>query len=320
TIGGDGGWDFMTIDAERRHLFIAHSTQVEVYDLEKDSVIHHILNTEGVHGIAVASAEGHGFISCGKSNTVLMFDLNTFDTLRRIPVGTKPDAIIYDPYSKHIFVMNADSHDISVLDATNGSVESTIKLSGAPEFAVSDEQGKVFVNLEDKSAIVRIDSKKNTVTATWPVAPGKAPTGIAMHIYSHTLFIACANEKVVLMDSRTGKVMTSVEIGKGVDAIVYDTAAGHGQQFPGFAISSNGDGTATVIGAPSDDWYQAEEFETITTARGARTLALDPKTENLYFVTAELAQAPIATTQDPHPRPPIMPGTFMVLKYGRVRK
>jgi YVTN family beta-propeller protein len=308
-IGSEGGWDYLSIDAQRRHLYISHATQVEVYDIEKDTVIAKIHGTEGVHGIAIASSEGHGFISCGRSNSVLMFDLNTFDTLKRITVGTGPDAIIYDPASKHIFVMNGKSEDISVLDAASGSPVATIKLSGAPEFAVSDGQGHVYVNLEDKSVVVKIDSKKNQFRATWSLSPGEGPTGIAMDLYSKMLFIGCANEQLITLNTKNGKVVDVVKVGKGVDAVVFDSAKGN-------VIVPGSDGTATVITAGSVDWANAAVSETIPTAQRARTVALDPLTHNLYFVSAEFGPAPAPTADKPHPRPSVLPGTFTVFKYG----
>jgi len=307
-IGGEGGWDYLSIDVLHRHLFIAHATQVEIYDLDKDIVTAHIPNTEGVHGIAIAGTEGHGFISCGKSNSVVMFDLNSLDTLKRIPVGKGPDAIIYDPASQHIFVMNGKSEDISVLNSATGELITTIKLSGAPEFAVSDRQGHVYVNLEDKSVVVKIDSRKNRFLATWSLSPGEGPTGIAMDMYSKTLFIGCANEKLITLNTKNGKVIDVVPIGKGVDAVVYDSAKGN--------VIVPGDGTATLITAGSEDWVNASVAETIQTAPRARTIALDPATHDIYFVTAEFGPAPAPTADKPHPRPSIVPGTFTVLKFG----
>jgi YVTN family beta-propeller protein len=308
-IGGEGGWDYLSLDVARGHLFIAHNSQMEVYDINKDSVVTSIKNTEGVHGIAIASAEQHGFISCGKSNSVLMIDLNTLDTLKRVTVGSKPDAIIYDPASKHVFVMNGKSNDISVLDAVTGALEKTIKLSGAPEFAVSDQQGHIYVNLEDKNTVVKIDSKKNRFLATWPLSPGEGPTGIAIDLHSETLFSVCANGKLITVSTKNGKIKDVVPIGKGADAVVFDSATGK-------VIASCGDGTATVVTAGSDDWINASVSETIQTALGARTIALDPHTHNLFFDSAEFGQAPAPTQDKPHPRGAVIPGTFMVLKYG----
>jgi len=238
-----------------------------------------------------------------------MFDLNTFDTLRRIHVGYKPDAIIYDPASKHIFVMNGTSENISVLDASRGFLIGTIKLQGAPEFAVSDDEGHVYVNLEDKSVVVKIDSKRNRFLESWSVSPGREPNGIAMDHYSKTLFIACANEKLVTVSTKNGKVIDVVPIGKGVDALVFDSSKGN-------VITSNGDGTATIITAGSEDWINAKVSETLPTAPRARTIALDPVTHNFYLVTAELGPSPAPTADNPKQRAAIIPGTLMVLKYG----
>ena len=307
TIGGEGGWDYLNADPQHRRLYIAHGMQVEVYDLDHDSIIGHIPNTEGVHGIAISKREGHGFISNGRSNTVLMFDLVTLDTIRRIAVGEKPDAIVYDPASKHVFVMDGKSEDITVLDAGSGDVVTTIKLQGAPEFAVSDERGHVYVNLEDKSEVVRIDSRSNTIEHVWPLAPGERPTGIAMDRGISRLFIGCANQKMIVMDAANGKILQSLPIGKGVDAVVFDP-------FTRLAFSSNGEGNVTIMRELDQNSF--EVTQTLATERGARTIALDTHTQDIYLVTAQFGPAPAATSENPHPRPSILPNTFMVLKYG----
>jgi YVTN family beta-propeller protein len=306
-IGGEGGWDYLSTDPQNRRLYIAHATQVDVYDLDHDKIVGHVLNTEGVHGVAIAEREKHGFISCGKTNSVLMFDLLTFDTLARIPVGDHPDAIIYDRDTKHVFVMNAGSKSITVLDAAKGTVVATIALPGRPEFAASDDHGHVYVNLEDRSKIVKIAAGGNTIDTVWPVAPGEEPSALAMDRAKSRLFIGCANERMVVMDARNGKVITSLPIGKGVDAAVFDPVNN-------LIFASCGDGTTTIIQEISIDSFHVAQL--LKTQRGARTIALDPHTHDIYVVTAEFGPAPEATTEHPHPRPSILPGTFTVLKYG----
>jgi YVTN family beta-propeller protein len=311
-IGGEGGWDFLSIDELNRHLFIAHATQVDVYDLDRDVVIAHITHTEGVHGIAIAPHERHGFISCGKSNSVLMFDLRTLDTTRRIAVGEKPDAIIYDQPSEHIFVMNAKSDDVSVLDAQSGDLLATIKLPGAPEFAVADQHGHVFLNLEDKSEVLKIDTKTNKITATWPLGKGEGPTGIAFEEETPALFVGCANQTLVILNAKTGGIMDTEMIGQGVDAVAFDWRTG-------LLFSSNGDGTLNIFSSPDQGWRTVEKQATMHTPRGARTMALDPKTHNVYLVTAEFGPTPAATPENPHPRPAILPGTFALYTYAMTK-
>jgi hypothetical protein len=310
-IGGEGGWDYLSADPQNRRLYIAHSTQVEVYDLDQNKIIGHISNTEGVHGIAIAERDGHGFISCGQSNSVLMFDLHTLDTIKRILVGEHPDAIIYDLDTHHIFVMNAKSESVTVLSGATGALIATIPLPGKPEFAVSDEHGHVFVNLEDKSEIVKIGVGINTIDTIWHVAPGESPSALAMDRGKDRLFIGCGNERMIVMDSRNGHVVASLPIGKGIDAAVFDP-------FTNLAFGSCGDGTTTIIHEISPD--KLEVAQLLETQRGARTIALDTHTHDIYLVTAEFGPAPAATPDHPHQRPSILPGTFTLLMYGPTKR
>jgi YVTN family beta-propeller protein len=267
-----------------------------------------ILNTEGVHCIAIAGREKHGFISCGKSNSVLEFGLLKRDTIQRIPVGQKPDAIIYEYATHHIFVMNAGSNNISVLDAKTGAVLATITLDGNPESAVSDDRGHVFVNIESTSEVAEIDSRSNTVQATWKLAPGEGPTAIAMDRGSSRLFIGCANQKMIVMNSTNGKITQTFPIGKGVDAAVFDP-------FTKLAFSANGEGNVTILQSTSQGKYRLAQ--TLETKRGARTIAYDPTKHDIYLVTADFGPTPEPTKDKPKPRPSIIPGTFAILKYGQ---
>jgi YVTN family beta-propeller protein len=308
TVGGEGGWDYLAVDAEPRTLYIAHGSQVETYNLDNDSLMAPILNTEGAHGIAIADREKHGFISCGKSNTVLEFGLLNRDTLQRIPVGEKPDAILYEYSSHHVFVMNGGSNTISVLNAKTGAMLTTIALPGRPEFAVSDERGHVFVNIEDKSELVKINAQTNSIDAVWKVAPGTEPSAIAMDRGSNRLFIGCGNQKMIVMNAENGKITQTFPIGKGVDADVFDP-------FTKLAFSANGEGNVTIFKEASQGKFQFAQ--TLETKRGARTIAYDPQTNDLYLVTADFGSTPPATKEQPKPRPAIVPGTFSVLKYGQ---
>jgi DNA-binding beta-propeller fold protein YncE len=306
-LGGEGGWDYLTFDDVSRHLFISHSTHVMVYEVDTRKIVGDIANTEGVHGIAIANEFGHGFISNGKSNSVLMFDLKTLDTLKRITVGGNPDAIIYDPFSKMVVVCNGKTENAMLIDASTGIVKKTIPLGGGPEFAVSDLNGRVFINVEDKNEVVEIDMKNSKVLHHWKLGAGEGPSGIAMDRNTHRLFIGCANKLMVIVNSDNGKILGKFPIGEGVDAVVFDPEKK-------MAISSNREGNLAIIREISADKF--EVAETVTTQPGARTEALDEKTHDLYLVTSDFGPAPEATKEHPHPHPSIMPNTFRLLRYG----
>jgi YVTN family beta-propeller protein len=308
TVGGDGGWDFLSIDGQNRTLYVTHATQVETYDLDNDSLMAPILHTEGPHGIAIADREKHGFISCGKSNTVLEFGLLKRDTIQRIAVGQKPDAIIYDYTSHHIFVMNAGSNNISVLDAKTGVVLAAIALDGNPESAVSDERGHVFVNIESTSEIAKINSSTNTVEAVWKLAPGVGPTALTMDRGANRLFAGCANEKMIVLNAENGKITQTFPIGKGVDADDFDP-------FMKLAYSANGEGNVTILQETTHGKYKIAQ--TLETKRGARNIGYDPNTHDIYLTTADFGETPAPTKDKPKPKPAIIPGTFSILKYGQ---
>lgn len=307
-LGGDGGWDYLTFDAKGGRLFISRSTHVMVVDAEKGSVVGDIPDTQGVHGIALVEDLDKGYTSNGRASTVTVFDLKTLKVLKQIPVGKNPDAIIYDPASKRVFTMNGASNDTTAIDPKTDTVAGTIPLEGRPEFAVSDEHGHVFVNLEDKSTVVELDPVKLSVLARWPIAPGEEPSGLAIDRKHSRLFSTGANKTLVVLDASTGKVVTTLPIGGGVDAAGFDPETG-------LAFSSNGDGTLTVIHEDSPGKFTV--VENVTTQRGARTLALDTKTHRVFLVTAEFGPPPAPTTERPHPRPSIVPGTFTLLVVGR---
>jgi YVTN family beta-propeller protein len=311
TIGGEGGWDFLSIDGLNRTLYVAHATQVETYDLDNDSLMAPILHTEGVHGVAIADRENHGFITCGKSNSVLEFGLLKRDTIQRIFVGQKPDAILYDYLSRHIFVMNAGSNNITVLDAKSGALIATIALDGNPESAVSDERGSIFVNIESTSEIAKINANTYAVEAIWKLAPGVGPTALTMDRGANRLFAGCANEKMIVLNAANGKITQTFPIGKGVDAADFDP-------FAKFAFSANGEGNVTILQETTQGKYKLAQ--TLVTKKGARNIGYDPNTHDIYLTTADFGPTPAPTKEQPKPRPTILPGTFTLLKYGQELK
>jgi YVTN family beta-propeller protein len=305
-LGGDGGWDYLTVNAGR--IYISRGTHVMVVDADKGAVVGDIPNTNGVHGIAIVPDLDKGFISDGRANDVTIFDVKTLKVTGTAPTGKNPDAIIYDPASKRVFTFNGASKDATAIDAKTGTVAGTIALGGKPEFAVADEKGHVFVNIEDTSEIVQFDSKKLTVENRWKIAPGEEPSGLAIDRKNRRLFSVCSNKLMVVVNANDGKIITTLPIGSGTDAAGFDPETG-------YAFSSNGDGTLTVVHEDSPDKFAV--VENVPTLRRARTMALDPKTHQVYTVTAEFGPAPAATTAQPRPRPPMLPGSFTLLILSR---
>lgn len=304
TIGGDGGWDYLTYDSSGNRLFISRATRVQVVDPEKGTVIAEIPNTTGVHGIALAHDLGKGFTSNGRENSVTVFDLKSLKETNKIKIdGENPDAILYDPASKRVITFNGRSKNATVIDATNDKVVGTIPLDGKPEFAAADGKGSVFVNIEDKSELTKIDPVKATVVQTWPLAPCEEPSGLAMDQKHRRLFSGCGNKMMTVTNADTGKVVTTVPIGQGVDANGFDPGTD-------IAFSSNGDGTLTVVHEDSPDKFTVAQ--NAETQRGARTMALNPGNHQVYLVTAEFDEAPPAEGQT-RPRRTMKPGTFTLL-------
>src|SRR3989475_1640131 len=218
TIGGDGGWDYLTYDAAGKRLFISRGTRVQVVDPEKGTVIAEIPDTPGVHGIALAQDLGKGFTSNGRENTVTVFDLKTLKETTKIKLEAEnPDAILYDPVSKRVFTFNGRSKNATAIDAATATVVATIPLDGKPEFAVADGKGMVYVNIEDKSELTSIDARKAVVVSTWPLAPCEEPSGLAMDQKNRRLFAGCDNKLMAIVNADTGKVITTLPIGEGVD-------------------------------------------------------------------------------------------------------
>lgn len=308
TAGGEGGWDYITVDPESNRLFLSRGTHAMVIDLGRDSVIGDIPNTLGIHGVALAPELNRGFTSNGRDSSVTIFDYKTLAPIGVVKIpGRNPDAILYDPATRRVFTFNGGSSNATAIDATNGTVLGTVELGGKPEFAVS-EGGKIYVNIEDKSEIAVFDPKTLAVQARWPLAPCEEPTGLAIDRAHQRLFAGCSNKTMAIVDMRTGKVVASPAVGDGVDAAGFDPATQ-------LAFTSNGEGSITVVHEDTPNKYTV--VETVPTQRGARTMAVNPKTHRLYTVSAEFGPAPAPTADRPRPRPPMIPGTFVVLELDR---
>jgi DNA-binding beta-propeller fold protein YncE len=310
-IGGEGGWDYLSVDPIGRRLYVSHNTKIEVIDLEKDQRVGEIADTPGVHGFAIAPDLGRGFSSNGRENKVNMVDLKTLKTVSKVETGENPDAILYEPAHQEVYTFNGRRHSSTVIEAKTGKVVATIPLAGKPEFATVDSKaGRIYCNLEDKNAVVVIDTKSHEVVNTWPIAPGEEASGMAIDLAHHRLFLGCGNKLMVMMDSANGKVLASVPIGAGVDANAFD---------PGthLAFSSNREGTTTI--AHEDTPEKLTVVQTLKTEPGAKTMALDPKTHRIYLSSAKFETAAEPQAGQTRQRPKVLPDTFKVLVYGMGR-
>ncbi|MEO8216658.1 MAG: YncE family protein [Acidobacteriota bacterium] len=308
-VGGEGGWDDLSVDNSAHRLYVSHSDRVNVIDLVSGKVIGEIGNTQGVHAIALAPSLRRGFVSDGRTSSVTIFDLDSLQTLSEVKSsGERPDAMVFDPSSSLVFAFNAGSNNATAIDAATGVVKGTIDLGGKPEFARSDRHGMVYVNVEDTSEIVAIDSQALAVVRRWSLAPCQEPSGLALDIAHHRLFSACDNQVMAISDTDAGRVITTVSIGEGVDGAAWDPGSG-------LAFSSNGrSGTLTVVRENSPTEFSV--LANVATSPGARTVALDEGTHHLYLPTARFGPAPAPTADRPHPRPSILPGTFEILDVG----
>jgi DNA-binding beta-propeller fold protein YncE len=310
SIPGDGFWDYLTADPATGRVFVSHGTEVDVVDGKKGEVTGSITGLKLVHGIALAPEFNHGFISDGAANQVVVFDMTTLAKVGEVAAGMNPDGIIYDPASKRVFAFNGRSASATAVDTEKGTLAGTVMLEGKPEFPAPDGKGHVYVNIEDKSEVMEIDSKALTVLNKWPLAPCEEPSGLAMDTKTRRLFSGCDNKMMSVMDADTGKVVTTVPIGAGVDATWFD---------PGtkYVFNSCGqDGVLTVIHEDSPDKYTV--VENVTTEKGARTMALDSKTHTVYLALAEVEMLPPAAGDAKgRPRRKVQPGTFGLLEFGR---
>jgi len=303
-VGGDGGWDYLSIDPAARRLYISHATKVVVVDIDKYSVVGEIPDTPGIHGFAIAADLKHGFSSNGREAKVSMVELDSLKLLSKVDTGQNPDCIIYNPGQMEVYAFNGRGDSSTVIDAKTGAVVATIALSGKPEFAVADPKaGRVYNNLEDKNQIAVIDAKEHKVLNTWSIAPGEEASGMALDAEHHRLFIGCHNKVMEMIDTESGKVVASVPIGTGVDANAFDP----GTQL---AFSSNGDSTVTI--AHEDGPDKLTVVQTLATEPRMRTMALDLKTHHIYLASAKFEAAADGARQ----RPKMIPGSFKIMVYG----
>jgi DNA-binding beta-propeller fold protein YncE len=304
SVGGDGGWDYCSVDSAAQRLYVSHGTKVVVIDLAKDQVVGEITNTPGVHGIAIAHDLGLGVTSNGREDKTGIVSLKTLQTLSKVDTGKNPDGMLYEPGRKEAYLFNGRSQSATVVDVKAGKVVATIPLGGKPEFAQADPAaGRVYNNIEDKDEVAVIDTKSHQVVTNWPIAPGEEASGMAIDLKNHRLFLGCGGSKtMVMMDSTSGKVITSVPIGQGVDANAFDPETG-------LAFASCGDGTTTIAREDTPD--KLTVVQTLETQRGSRTMALDPKTHKIYMAAAKF-EAPAEGQR----RGKIVPDSFKILVYG----
>ncbi|HTR39265.1 MAG TPA: hypothetical protein VMH80_25490 [Bryobacteraceae bacterium] len=308
-IPGDYGWDYLTADSDARRLYVSHDREVVVLDLDSGAILGKIPGSD-VHGIAIASEFGRGFISASDPGSVTIFDLKTLKVIRRVPVGDDPNGIIYDPHTKRVFSADRGSKRFTAIDVKTGKIAGTIEnLGGRTEHLASDEAGHVFLNLQDRNTVLRLDAQALKVLNTWPVDPCGQPSSMDMDRKTERVFIGCRSGVMAVVDGNTGRVVTTQPIGKGVDATEFDAARGL------IYFSTGADGTVSIFHEEAPDRYTL--VERVQTQAGARTMALDRKTGNVFLSVADFGPRPQPTAANPRPRPPVVPGSFAVLVIGR---
>jgi YVTN family beta-propeller protein len=308
-VGGDGGWDYLTADGDAHRLYVSHATQVIVFDTASGAKIGAIPDTPGVHGVAVAPKLGLGFISAGRANQVVVFDLKTLAVKTKIDVGKNPDWIWYDEFANRVLTCNGTSQDISAIDAATLKVVGTLPIGGKPETAMTDGKGRTFVNLEDKSSLAVFDSRTMKLETTWSLAPCEEPTGLDIDRKSQRVFAGCGNKMMAAVDYTTGKVVATVPTGDGTDATSFDPTLG-------YIYTSNGqDATMTVIHEDSPNKYTL--VENVPTAKGARTMAVDTKTHMAYLAKADYTAAAPAEPGKKAKRPSMVPGSMEILVFSK---
>lgn len=303
-LGGDGSWDYVVPDPPTHRLFIARQTRVMVVDEDTGKVLGEVPGIQGAHGTAVAAGSGHGFASSGNDQSVVMFDLKTYQALSRIPSEQDTDAIVYDAPSNRVFTLNGDAHSSTVIDAASGTRIGVVALGGKPEYGASAGNGKVYANLTDTNEVVEIDATTATVTRRWPTQPCTQPVSMAIDTAHQRLFSGCRGGSLLVSDYGAGKALVTVPIGTGVDGAGFDPATRD-------VFASNADGTLTVIHQDDPDHYHV--LQSITTPPGSRNMGLDPLTHRIFVVAAQFGPAPAGGRG----RAPVLPGTFSLLVIER---
>lgn len=306
-IGGQGGWDYLLADPTTHVLFVTHGPRVEVLDTTTGKTVGAIADLKGTHGIALDADGKYVYISDGAANAVVVFDRRTYAKVNSITAGTNPDGIVYEPVTKTVWAFNGRSSDATIIDTATMKAIGTVKLSGKPEFPAADGKGTVFVNIETKNSITRLDAKSMKVTAEWPLGGCESPSGLAMDKEHRRLFSVCDGNKMAVTDADSGKVLKLVAVGDGPDAAGFDARNQ-------VAFSSNGDGTLTVVNTKGDAF---NVLQTVKTEPGGRTMAFDSGTGRVYITFAKMTPKPTATAENPKPRSMPVPGSFSVLVVGR---
>jgi len=307
--GGREYFDYLTVDSHARRVYASHGTEVKVADADTGAVVGTIGGLKQCHGIALVEELGKGFISDGGAAKTVIFDMASLKVTGEAKGEEDADSILYDPASKHVFVFNGDPKSATVIDPVNGTVLKSIAMGGGPEFAVADGKGMIYNNIEDKNEVVAIDSATLTIKSRWPVAPAGQPTALAMDREHRRLFAAGRNpQKLVILDADSGKVIQSFPISAGADANVFEPETG-------LVFVATREGTVHIFHEDTPDKFS--EVETVKTEYGAKTMALDEKTHNLYLTTADFGPPPAPTAERPHPNPAPIPGTFHLLIYGK---
>jgi DNA-binding beta-propeller fold protein YncE len=304
TLGGEGSWDYVVPDPPNHRLFIARQTRVMVVDEDTGKLLGEVKGINGAHGTAVAGSTGHGFATSGNDQSVVMFDLKSFEALGKIPAAEDADAIVFDSASNRVFTLNGDAHSSTMIDPVAGKLITNIPLGGKPEYGASAGDGKVYANLTDTSEVVEIDAKSATVTKRWPTGTCKRPVSMAIDTAHHRLFSGCRSGVMAISDYQAGKAVATVPIGTGVDGAGYDPASGD-------AFASNANGTLTVIHQDTPDTYHV--VENVPTPQGSRNMGLDPTNHRVFVVAADFGPPPAGGRG----RPPVLPGTFKLLVIER---
>ena len=306
-LAGDKGWDYLFVDPDDRRLYVAHSTEIQVVDTDTHKLVGTVGGINGAHGVAVAHAYNHGFAASGRDSSLVMFDLKTLDVIKRLPVpgGRGCDAIVYEPASHTVYSFNPATRNGVGLDGETGEYKNTVELEGRPEFAAADGHGAIFVNNEDSSWVAGFDAKDKKPRVRWRTSPGEGPSGLAYDPVENLVFSVCENKLMVIFEVATGKVLQTLPIGEGCDGVAFDP------QLRMAYASCGGDGTMVIAHEDAKKHFVVSQV--VPTAKGARTVAVDTRTHDVYTCTAKFSPPPAPTPERPHPWPAILPGSFHVI-------